>query len=343
MPRRIAVLSSDDTTLAHGVDGDELAVAGVREVAGRVEAACLELGWSVARVGVTRDPQRLLADLERARPDAVFHLAESVGGDARMEASVASLLDWIGLPYTGSPPQALAHALDKPVARALLSAHGVPVAAGAVLEHGDEPLSGISPPYIVKPAREDASHGIHLGSVVSDEAAARRCARFVIERYRQPALVEQFVAGRELHVSLLGPAREPTPLPIFEIDFSGFPAGQPQLVTYAAKWHPESDEYRGTRAVPALELGAALAQRVRQVACAAYRALELRGYGRVDLRLGRDGGLIVVDVNPNPDLGPDEVLARSAACAGISYASLIEWLVDQALGKPRGPAVSLGA
>jgi D-alanine-D-alanine ligase len=187
---------------------------------------------------------------------------------------------------------------------------------------------------------EDASHGIHLESVVSDPASVRQRARFLIEHYRQPALVEEFAPGRELDVSLLGPSREPTPLPIFEIDFTGFPAGQPRLVTYAAKWHPESDEYRGTRLIPASDLDAGLAHRAREVACAAYRALELRGYGRVDLRLGRDGGMIVVDVNPNPDLGPDEALARSAACAGIGYASLIEWLVDQALGKPGGPAIS---
>jgi len=341
--RRIALLTSDDATLAHGALADAHAVAAVHTVARQVERACLELGWSVAPVCVTRDPRRLLADLERARPDAAFHLAESVGGDARMEAAVAVLLDWIGIPYTGSPPQALLHALDKPVARALLAAHGVPVAAGVVLEHGDESLLGLTPPWIVKPAREDASHGIHLESVVSDEAAARRRAREVIEQYRQPALVEEFVEGRELSVSLLGPAQEPTPLPIFEIDYAGFPAGRPKLVTYAAKWHPESDEYRGTPLVPARDLEPALARRVVETACAAYRALELRGYGRVDLRLTGEGGMIVVEVNPNPDLAPDHEIARAAARAGISYASLIEWLVDQALGKPGGPAISRDA
>jgi D-alanine-D-alanine ligase len=339
VPRRIAVLTSDDGALAHGEEADAIAVSGVREVADRVGEACESLGMSVARVRVTRDPARLLADLERVRPDAAFHLAESVGGDARMEASVAALLDWIALPYTGSPPLALAHALDKPVARALLAAHGVPVAAGALLEHGDEPIAPLAPPWIVKPSREDASHGIHLESVAWDEASARGCARRVIERYRQPALIEEFAPGRELHVALLGPSREPTPLPVFEVDFSGFPAGAPRLVTYAAKWRPESDEYRGTRLAPARDLETALARRVRRIACGAYRALGLRGYGRVDLRIDRGGNPIVVDVNPNPDLGPDEVLARSAAHAGVGYASLIEWLVDQALGKPGGPAI----
>jgi D-alanine-D-alanine ligase len=331
------VLTSDDTTLANGSQEDSHAVAGVRAVADQVERACRELGFGVVRVCVTGDPARLLADLARARPDVAFHLAESVGGDARMEASVAALLDWIALPYTGSPPHALVRCLDKATARAVLAASGVPVAAGRLLEHGDEPLAGLAPPFIVKPSREDASHGIHLESVVDDEAAARRLARRLIERYRQPALVEEFVEGREFNVSLLGPTQQPSVLPLFEVDFSAFPPGRPRLVTYAAKWHPQSEEYRGTRAVPARALDAALAQRIRDCASAAWRALGLRGYARVDLRLSPAGRLVAVDVNPNPDLTPDDGLARAAAGAGIGYASLIGWLLDQALGKPGGP------
>ena len=339
MTRRIAVLTSDDTTLAHGVAGDELAVAGVREVAARVEEACLSLGWSVARVVVTRDPQRLLADLERARPDAVFHLAESVGGDARMEASVAMLLDWIGLPYTGSPAPALAHALDKPVARALLAANGVPVAAGAVLARGDESLAGLNPPWIVKPAREDASHGIHLESVVSDEAAARRLARALIDRYQQPALVEEFVRGPRAERLAGRPCAGADPASDLRDRLLELPGRAAELVTYAAKWHPGSDEYRGTPLIPARDLEPGLARRVLETGCAAYRASGLRGYGRVDLRLAGAGGMIVVDVNPNPDLAPHHEMALAAARAGIGYASLIGWLVDQALGKPGGPAL----
>lgn len=334
VPIRIALLTSDDATLAHGDADDARAVAAVHTVARHVADACSELGHAVAPVPVTRDARRLLADLERAQPDVAFHLAESVGGDARMEAAVASLLDWIGLPYTGSPPQALACALDKPMARALLAAAGVPVAAGALLAHGDEPLAGLTPPWIVKPAREDASHGIHATSVVADEAAARRLARELIARYRQPALVEEFVAGRELGVSLLGSPQEPVALPLCEIDYTRFPPGRPQLVTYAAKWHPESDEFRGTPVIPARPLEPALERRVIETACAAWRALGLSGYGRVDLRLGGAQGLVVIEVNPNPDLSPELEVASAAARAGIGYASLIERLLEQALGKP---------
>ena len=341
--RRIALLTSDDATLASGSAADAHAVAAVHTVARRVEQACIDLGWSVTPVCVTRDPGRLCADLERARPDVAFHLAESVGGDARMEAAVAMLLEWIGIPYTGSPPLALAHALDKPLARALLAAHGVPVAAGVVLERGDESLAALEPPWIVKPAREDASHGIDQGSVVSDEAAARRRARDLIARYRQPALVETFVEGRELSVSFVGPTHEPTPLPIFEVDYTLFPAGRPKLVTYAAKWHKDSAEARGTPLIPARELAPALARRVLEAAGAAWRALGLRGYGRVDLRLTGEGRMIVVEVNPNPDLAPDEEIALAAAHAGIAYTSLLEWLVDLALGKPGRPVFSRDA
>src|SRR5262245_41396415 len=102
VPRRIALLTSDDTALEHGAPDDARAVLGVREVADRIGSACLELGWSLCRISVSRDPRRLLADLEREQPDVAFQLVESIDGDARKEAGVAALLDWIGLPYTGS-------------------------------------------------------------------------------------------------------------------------------------------------------------------------------------------------------------------------------------------------
>ena len=266
-------------------------------------SACLELGWSVAPVCVTRDPRRLLADLERARPDAAFHLAESVGGDARMEAAVAMLLEWIGMPYTGSPPQALTHALDKPVARALLAAHGVPVAAGVVLERGDESLAGLEPPWIVKPAREDASHGIHLESVVSDEAAARRLRprvdRCVTASRRSSRSSSRAASSASRCSAQRGSRRRCRSSRSTSPDFRR--AGRSSSPT------PPSGTRRATstgarRSIPARDLEPALARRVIETACAAYRALALRGYGRVDLRLAGDG---------RPDRGGRESQSRS--------------------------------
>lgn len=138
---KIAVLCNDDSTLAHGEAKDALAVRGVAEEAAAVAQACRELGHTPTPVRVEGSPAALLGALERARPDLVFNLCESVAGQASLEAAVAWLLEWSGLPYTGSGPVALTLALDKPMAKALLAARGVPVARGCVLARGDEPLT----------------------------------------------------------------------------------------------------------------------------------------------------------------------------------------------------------
>jgi D-alanine-D-alanine ligase len=334
---RVAVLSNPDQGLAHGEAIDRIAVQGGDEAARAVAAACRENGWQVVRVAVTKDPAGVIADLGILRPDVVFHLVEAVAGDARLEAASASLLEWVGVPYTGSSPRTLALALEKPLARAQLAAHGVPVPRGVVLELGDEPLRGLRWPCIVKPAREDASHGISAESVVADEGACRARAMYLRERYAQPALVEEFVDGPEFNVSFLGSGERAEALPLSRIDFSGFPPGRPPLVTYEAKWVPESADYRGTLPSFPDDLDPSLAERVRSVAIAAYRALGVRDYGRVDLRVHREAGPLVLDVNPNPDPSPDAGLARAAAKAGMTYARLVRRIVEDALARAPSP------
>src|SRR5205823_669256 len=144
-------------------------------------------------------------------------------------------------------------------------------------------------------AREDGSHGIRNASLAATEVEARERARYVIERYAQPALLEEFVDGREFNVSLLGPAEAPLALPLREIRYT-LPPELPRLMGYEAKWKPETVEYRET--LPAtVEDPPELVEAVSSVARAAYSALGLRDYGRVDLRLDTDGTPTVLDVN----------------------------------------------
>jgi D-alanine-D-alanine ligase len=206
-----------------------------------------------------------------------------------------------------------------------------------VLERGDEPLDGLRPPWIVKPVREDASHGIDARSVVHGEAALRSRAGRVIARYGQPALVEEFVDGREFNVGVLGEGDEIETLPLSEIDFSEFPAGKPRIITFRAKWVEESAEWAGARVVPATDLPAELASQLADTAVAAYRALGLRDYGRVDLRWSERHGPIVVDVNPNPDLAQECGLARAAARKGMSYVDLIGRILECASARQGAP------
>jgi D-alanine-D-alanine ligase len=340
---RVAVLTSRDEGLAGDGDGaaglDAAAVLGVREAADAVLSSLRRAGHEALPVTVTRDVRAAMDDLARARADVVFFLVESVDGDARLEAAVAAALEWAGIPFTGSGARALALAQEKPLARAVLSAAGVPVPRGCVLARGDEPLSDLGPaPWIVKPSREDASHGLDAGSVVTDEPALRERARWLIRRYGQPALVESFVSGREFNVSLLGEGESLDVLPVSEIDFSSFPAGRPAFVTYAAKWEPESAEYLGTPPVFS-DLPAATHERLATVARRAYAALGLRDYGRVDVRWDEARGPLVLDVNPNPDISPGAGLARAAERAGLDHVALVDRIVKGAL-RGRTPAAA---
>lgn len=261
-----------------------------------------------------------------AKPDLVVNLCESFAGEARGEMIVPALLDLIDVPYTGSGPLALALALHKHKAKEILRARGIPTPEWAVverledLERLDVPL-----PAIVKPAREDASIGIDGRSLVQDRAAlAWACERVLVER-AQPALVERYIDGRELNVALLG--GPPAPLPIHEIDFTGLDPAHPRIVTYAAKWDPQAPEYLGTPPVPSTLPPEVLA-RAAEVSRAAFEALEVRDYGRVDLRVAADGTPYVIEVNPNCDLAPDAGFARAALRAGMDHEALVWRVVE---------------
>lgn len=332
---RVLILYNDDAALAHGERADSLAITGVLDAVRGVEAACRERGFTASARPAPAAPGALVALLGAERPDVVFNLVESVEGEARLEAAVAWLYELLGIAYTGSPAFALSLALRKDVTNALLRGHGVPIPEGRVLERGDESLAGLAPPYIVKPVHEDASHGITLESVCRDEAAARSRARYVIERYAQGALCEEFVEGRELNVTVLGEGEGARTLELMEIDYSGWPAGQPRLITYNAKWDEESAECKGSVPGPARDLPEGLAQAIRAAALGAYRAIGLRDYGRVDLRLHPERGPLVLDVNANPDLTPGAGLSKAAAASGIPYAELCAGIVLAAAARRR--------
>jgi D-alanine-D-alanine ligase len=277
-----------------------------------------------------------LRAITEAAPDLVFNLCESLGGDARHEAVLPSLFELCGVRYTGSGPLALATALRKDRCKAILAAHGVPTPRGCTIDTASLESFDLPFPVIVKPTREDASTGIWLRSVVHDRAALAERVAEVRARYQQPVLVEQFIPGRELYVSLLGNGTELHALPMHEIDFSEMPPGAPHIVTYDGKWDTASDEYRGTRPVRAERLSPAVEARLHEVARAAFTALELRDYARIDLRLASDGTPYVIDVNPNCDLSEGAGVARAAAFGGFVYAELIERVCRAALARYEG-------
>jgi D-alanine-D-alanine ligase len=339
-PTRVAVVYNvdfDDATSSS--DPGHAARADVAQVAAEVADALSDDSHEVSLVPVGADLCAMRDRLLEIGPDCVFNLCESLACDARLESAVALVLDLMGVSYTGSSPEALSLALHKDRVKSELAAAGVPTPRSCLMARPEDPCS-LAFPLIVKPNREDGSLGISPESVVATEAALRARVSEVTRTLAQPCLVEEFVEGRELNVALVGYPSARV-LPLSEIDFGELAAGAPRIVSYEAKWSPGSAADRATRPVLRPDLPGGLAVKVRRAAQEAFRAVGLRDYGRVDVRLSRSGVPFVIDVNPNCDLSPSAGLARSAASVGITYHALVRLLVRYAMRRRRARARDL--
>ena len=323
-PQRIIVLYNIDYDAAAGAADAVSVQASAQAIAqalgaGGVDAQLIGLGG--------HEVLTVLDRVRAANPDLVFNLCESLAGDARHEPTLVGLLDLFGIPYTGSDLLGLASCLYKQRTKDILNARGVPTPPHRVLADlaalDDPGLDGLDYPWFVKLAHEDASIGITEANRVTSAAELRDRARALMVEYQQPVLAERYVDGREINVTLIGNAGELQVLPLHEIDFAAMPADRPKIVSYAAKWDEAHVDYAGTKPVPLHGASADFIAGVERVARAAWTALGLRDYGRIDLRVDADGTPWVIDINPNPDISPDAGVARAAKLAGMSYPQLI--------------------
>lgn len=291
-----------------------------------IEQALVSLGHTVTRVPVDMDG-RWVERVRKGRFDAVFNMCEGINGTAEMESPVIGALELLGLPYTGASSLTTSLCLRKHLMNALAERMGVPVPAWGLARAGG-PIPAVGFPAICKPATEDASLGVEQRSVV-------RTPRELVARLRDmhtlwdEVIVQRFVNGREVNVGLVGHEV----LPLAEIDFGRMPDGHWRIVSYQAKWEPESAEYIGTVPRCPAQLPDALAEEVRTIARAAWLAVGGDGYGRVDLRIDVSGRPWLLEVNANPDIAPDAGLARMARVAGLDYAALIARVLDAAFAR----------
>src|SRR5215813_10328038 len=293
----------------------------VAQAANQVRDAVEAYGYEALLTGVYGDD--LGESLDRLRkigPELIFNLTESLNQDSRNEVVFPAVLEMLGIPFTGSGALALGLCLHKPKAKDILRARGVPTPASCVIERAKD-AAGVDLPYplFVKLAHEDASVGIRHDNVVTSKRALVRRVKDLLEEYHQPVLIERYIEGREVNVTLMGNARVAA-LPFHEIDFSKLPPDRPRIVSYAAKWDESSPEYMGTVPVPVRDIPEATKGAIERAAIAAFRALELRDYGRVDFRISEDGTPYVIDVNPNCDISPD--------AGGMKYPQLIGRICD---------------
>jgi D-alanine-D-alanine ligase len=330
-PLRVAIVYDgaaveEPYTFESGADESQ-AVESIVDVVEEIERALTARGHHPFRIALPNDPSsilRMIADLEA---DVLFNFVESLRGKAELEGAIRGVMAVRGIAVTGASVDGLVNCLHKPRTRALLVAAGVPVAPACLISGEADDASSLAHPVIVKPAAQDASHGIDRASVCHTPAESKARAMKLIERGIGPALVEQFVDGREYNVSMIetiedGERRLRT-LPIAEIDFSQFPDGAPRILTYAAKWDTESPEYKGSVSVEA-SIPDELRAKLQEHALAAFRALDLSGYGRADFRVDAEGRPFVVDVNPNPDFSRGAGFHLAGERAGMTYEDLVE-------------------
>jgi D-alanine-D-alanine ligase len=303
-------------------------------VLGQLEGALREGAHEVERITVTGEVEPLVAALRDARPELVFNLAESFAGKSALESNVAALLNLLGLRYTGSSPSGLIQAGDKTLTKKVLSFHRIRTPEFATVYRGSVDWAGdISFPLIVKPPQEDASLGITQKSIVRDVRELLETIGTLQAEYQSPALVEEFVDGREFYVGVLGNAHARA-LPVIELDFSKFPSDRPRIASWQAKWGDDGDgkgaEYEGTESVFPTDVSEELVTRMQQVAVDAFHALRLRDYARIDLRVTDAGEVYVIEVNPNCYLEANSEFARAAAKDGLEYGALIAQIMELA-------------
>ncbi len=333
---RVVVIFNRDFEGAEA-DPENKAREDIKDIAENISKILDGAGYEASALGVTNDVNAAIVAIKEREPAVVFNLCESIHGDNRFECLVPLLLELEAISFTGSASFPLSLALRKDKVKEVLRARGVPAPHGLLIasDEIDEFETPFKFPMIVKPAREDASVGISSASVVRDEAALRARVAHVHEHYRQPALVEEYIEGREIYVSLLGRMDDkPQIFPFFEIDFSDMPADRPKIVSFEGKWVEGSVEYKGTRPVRCEGLSAALKTRVAEAALAAFEAIDLRDYARMDIRLAADGTPYVIDVNPNCDLSDlAGGFSKAAKAGGVAYKDVILRIVELALAR----------
>lgn len=297
-------------------------------VVDQVSDALRQAGHKVSILGVHGDLLKLRAGLMRRKPDLVFNLMETFGDTQLGAVGLAGLLDLLGLPYTGGGPGEIYIQEDKALTKKLLAFEGIRYPEYALFSpDADLEIGGqLRMPLFVKPLRMDASLGIDGKSLVRSTHEMMERVRDIHRRLKDAALVEEYIEGREFYVGVLGNVA-PLALPPIEMDFSGLPDGVPHVMDARAKWDEKSPQYKGTRAIVA-SLPDDVRARLQKTALDAYRALRVRDYGRIDMRLTDANEIHVIEVNASCYLEQSSEFAVAARAADIDYPSLIQRIVE---------------
>lgn len=300
-----------------------------------IRKALKERGCEVKTLGLGRISSKMIGKIEDANPDFIFNLCEGLRDRSQTEMYVAGVFELLKIPYTGSPPLALGLGLNKMKTKQIFYSKGIPTPKFVVaLPNEPFSLNSLTPPYIVKPVREDGSAGISIDSVVNEPDLAMEKVNYIHQTRSQPALIEEFIDGREFSVAVLGDEGEKVVV-IGEVDFSQLPKGAVRILSYEAKWNLKSPLYIGTPITYPTDVGPHLKAKVDKIAVSVFDAIGCRDYARIDMRISDRGRIYVLEINPNPDISVDSGMGKAAKAIGMEYLDLIEKISGLALARAK--------
>lgn len=331
--KKVSIIFNDDEGDKYVFEGQEINLENVFGTVKDIENALKEKGYSTGIIGLKSVQKNSLDEfikkIKSASDGIIFNLCEGALGKSSFEAHITGLLELYGLKFTGSGPLTLGMSLDKGLTKDILSSREIMTPEYCVLNAPPSKLKrSLKFPLIVKPLKEDASLGIDSGAVVNTMKELKKRVEYIIEKFVQPAIVEEYIDGREFNIAVMGNGKTKKALPPSEIVFVDFPEDKPKICCYEAKWVEESPLYQKTKPECPANIPEGFRDELQAVALRAYEIMGCRDYARVDVRVGEDGNIKVLEVNPNPDISPDAGFARAGRAIGLDYSGLISEIVS---------------
>jgi len=319
----------EDSFLKEGLPGDYFAEWDEKETIESVRDALLKRHTEVLLIEAD---ENCYGKLKEERPELVFNMAEGLRGESR-EAQIPAMLELLQIPYTGSSPLTLSLCLNKARAKQILSVYGIPTPPYFICEDpAPEDIREMPFPLIVKPLYEGSSKGIRNDSLVYNKKELKKKVSDVVSDYSQPALVEKYLEGREFTVALLGNGEGIRVLPIVEINYASLPKEVNPIYSYEAKWILDRPDSPLDIFLCPARVGADLEQRISEISVKSFRALSVRDWCRIDMRLDADGTPNVMELNPIPGILPfpesNSCFPKAARAAGMDFSELINTVVD---------------
>lgn len=334
MKKKLKILALFDAIAPTTIDQDltkELKTEDWKTEA-NVLAALAELGHTTEHLAIFDDLNLLRQKLDSFQPDIIFNLADQFKNNRAFDQNIVSFLEMHGVTFTGCGSTGLTLCKHKGISKKILSYHRIHVPAFTVIPRGKRCIrpARLKFPILIKPLKEEASYGISQASFVETDEQFKERVQFIHEKTNNDVIAEEYIAGREFYVSLLGNHRLDV-FPIREMIFKEVPPDEPKIATYRAKWDEEYRKRWGLQNQFAEGLDPALAKDIVQTCKRIYRLLTIDGYARVDLRVTPANEIYFIEANPNPILAADEDFAQSALKSGLTYPQLIERVIRTGL------------